>query len=236
MIQARIFTSFEDFPAAIESYARAIAIRPDRTEFYQSRATLEERLMKFDDAVRDYEKIYELDYHNEKWMLQIAEVRARQGRTDAVIAALQKALIEGRPERAENSFEVARHLEDWNLFPEARKFAEQGIQQAGDDLLVETQYVAGAQIYARILTRQRDNSVAFNRLRAAYKAVLALPPPKVEHAAGVSAQTEAELVHDATERRNSSARSNLEQALRQVVVTVDKYFTPEERRDRKSVV
>src|SRR5205814_1310334 len=162
MIQARIFTSFEDFTAAIESYARAIAIRPDRTEFYQSRATLEERLMKFDEAVRDYEKIYELDYHNQRWMLQIAKVRARQSQTDAVIAALQKALIEGRAERAENSFEVARHLEEWNLLAEARKFAELGMQQGGDDLLVESQYSAGAQTYARILTRQRDSSLAFN--------------------------------------------------------------------------
>ena len=78
-------------------------------------------------------------------MLQIAEVRARQGQIDAVIAALQKALIEGRPERAENTFEVARRLEDWNFLPEARKFAEQGMQQAGDDLLAESQYSAGAQ-------------------------------------------------------------------------------------------
>ena len=43
MVQARIYTSYEDFPAAIESYGRAVAIRPDRTEFYQARATLEER-------------------------------------------------------------------------------------------------------------------------------------------------------------------------------------------------
>src|SRR5438270_10613479 len=152
MVQARIYTSYEDFPAAIESYARAISIRPDRTEFYQARAMLEERLMQFDDTVRDYQKIYELDYHNQKWMLQIAEVRARQGQTDAVIAALDKALIEGRPERAENSFEVARRLEEWNFLKEARKFAEQGMQQAGADLLIESQYSSGAQTYARILT------------------------------------------------------------------------------------
>ncbi len=229
MVQARIYTSYEDFPAAIESYGRAVAIRPDRTEFYQARATLEERLLKFDDAVRDYEKIYELDYHNERWMLQIAEVRARQGQIDAVISALQKALIEGRPERAENSFEVARRLEDWNLLPEARKFAEQGMQQAGDDLLAESQYEAGAQTYARILTRQRDHAVAFNRLRAAYKAVLARTTPKVEHQTGTSGQTIAELGREATDRLNASARSNLEQALRQVALSVDKYYTPEER-------
>src|SRR5207302_10089912 len=123
MIHARIFTSFEDFPAAIESYAHAIAIHPDRTEFYQSRATLEERLMKFDDAVTDYEKIYDLDYHNQRWMLQIAEIRARQGQTDAVITALEKALIEGRPARAEDSFEVAHRLEQWGMLPAARKHA-----------------------------------------------------------------------------------------------------------------
>jgi cellulose synthase operon protein C len=229
MIQARIFTSFEDFPAAIESYARAIAIRPDRTEFYQSRASLEERLMKFDDAVRDYEKIYDLDYHNQRWMLQIAEVRARQGQADAVIAALQKALIEGRPERAENSFEVARHLEEWNMLAPARRFAEQGMRQAGDDLLVESQYAAGAQTYASILTKQRDHALAFARLQKSYQTVLAMPAPKVEHQQAVSAATEAELEKEAKERRNAGARSALEQALHQLAATVDKYYTPEER-------
>src|SRR5258708_20665852 len=100
------------------------------------------------------EKTYDLEYHNQRWMMQRAEVRARQGQTDAVIAALQKALIEGRPERAENSFEVARHLEQWNLLAEARKFAEQGIKQAGDGLLAEPQYSSGPQTFARILTPQ----------------------------------------------------------------------------------
>src|SRR3954468_21072024 len=184
MVQARIYTSYEDFAAAIESYARAIAIRPDRTEFYQARATLEERLMKFDDAVRDYEKIYDLDYHNQRWMLQIAEIRARQGQTDAVIAALEKALIEGRPVRAEDSFEVAHHLEQWGMLTAARKYAERGMQQAGDDLLIESQYSTGAQTYATILARLRDHAVAFNRLRKTYEAVLAMPPPKVEDQPG----------------------------------------------------
>jgi tetratricopeptide (TPR) repeat protein len=229
MIQARLFTSFEDFPAAIESYARAIAIRPDRTEFYQSRATLEERLMKFDEAVGDYEKIYDLDYHNQRWMLQIAEVRARQGQTDAVIAALEKGLIEGRPERAENSFEVARHLEEWNILTPARKYAEQGMQQAGNDLLIEPQYAAGAQTYAGILTRLRDHATVFERLRKTYQAALAMPPPRVEHQAGISAATEAEFAREARQRRDAAARSSFEQALRQLALNVDKYYTPEER-------
>src|SRR4051812_40005304 len=229
MIQARIFTSFEDFPAAIESYARAIAIRPDRIEFYQSRATLEERLMKFDDAVREYEKIYDLDYHNQRWMLQIAEVRARQGQTDAVIAALEKALIEGRPERAENSFEVARHLETWNMLSSARKYAEQAMQQAGNDLLIESQYAAGAQTYAGILTRLRDHATAFDRLRKTYDAALAMPAPKMEHQTGVSTATEAEFAREARQRRDAAARSSFEQALRQLATVVDKYYTPEER-------
>ena len=45
MVLARIQTNLEEFPAAIDAYGKAIAVRPDRTDLRIARATLAERLM-----------------------------------------------------------------------------------------------------------------------------------------------------------------------------------------------
>ena len=103
-VLARIQTSLENYPAAIDVYAKAITIRPDRVDLYTARAELEERLMRFDDAASDYEHIYQLAYRDPQWMEKVAAVLARQGEENEVVAALQTALIEGRPENAAQLF------------------------------------------------------------------------------------------------------------------------------------
>ena len=125
MVLARTQTNLENYPAAIDTYAKSIAIRPDRADLYTARAGLEERLMRFDEAAADYEHIYQLAYKDPQWMEKVAAVRARQGKTKEVVAALQAALIDGRPENAGNYFEVARRLESWGMLEQARSFAEQ---------------------------------------------------------------------------------------------------------------
>ena len=97
LVQARIDTSLEDLSAAIEAYSRATAIRPDRVDLYIARASLEERLMRFEDALKRYTKLYDLTYHTPHWMEKAAEVHARQGRRSEAVEALRKAFIEGRP-------------------------------------------------------------------------------------------------------------------------------------------
>ena len=149
MTLARIQTAVEDFPAAIAEYRHASEVRPDRVDLYIARASLEERLLRFDDAAATYSKLYDLNYHNSQWMEKVAEIRARQGRNDDAIAALRKALIEGRPERHEVFVAMAEKLESWGLIAQARDFAEKGVTPAGDDLPDHFQ------IYARLITRLR---------------------------------------------------------------------------------
>src|SRR5436189_8372 len=144
MVLARLQTHFEDFPAAIEAWTRASEIRPERAEFYSARARLEERLMRFEEAAATYSTLYERTYRNPQWMEKIAEVRARQGQTDAAVQALQRALVEGRPQRPDIYFRVAGKLESWNMLDQARQFAERGLDLAGKDLLVDQDYVPGA--------------------------------------------------------------------------------------------
>ena len=199
MVLARIETYFEDYSGAIASYVRARTVRPDRTDLLTAQANLEERLMRFDDALKSYSRLYELAYENPAWMEKIAELNARQGQTDAAVAALKKALIEGRPEKPEPYFAAADRLTGWNMLEQARQFAERGVALAGKDLLIHPADTNGTLTYVTLLTRLRDYSTAYARLREAAKAA-----------------------------RDAQVQPNLNPFLSAMGGVVKEYYTPEE--------
>ena len=231
MVLAQMQTNLEQYPAAIDSYGKAIIVRPDRVDLRVSRAGLEERLMRFDDAATDYDRIYQLAYKDPKWMEKVAEVRARQGRTDDVVAALKTALINGTPENAGKYFEVARRLESWEMLNQARTFAEQGISTAGADFLATAEQQSGARLYARVMTRLRQQEKAFAALQAALSAASSALPVIKEQVAkeGIAAITEREWRERTQENRVRTARDGMRGALSEMGNTVGAYFTPEEK-------
>jgi len=155
MLLARIETQMEDYPAAIASYTRAAAVRPDRPDLVKERLNLEERLLRFEDAAASAQKLYDLTYRNPMWMEKLAELRARQGRNADTVAALNKAWIEGRSADVVNYLTVAQKLETWNMLAEARQFAEEALKRAPADAL---------KIWARILARQQQYDAVFAKL------------------------------------------------------------------------
>ena len=231
MVLARIQTNLENYPAAIETYAKAIAIRPDRVDLYTARAGLEERLMRFDEAVSDYEHIYQLAYKDPQWMEKVAVVRARQGKTNETVAALKTALIDGRPEKAANYFEVARRLELWGMLAEARSFAEQGIKTAGPDLLAVPENRAGASTYVRVMTRLRQHEQAYGEMQGALEdAASNLPVIKEQvERQGIAAVTDAQWRERVRQTRIATARNGMAAVLEEMGNAVNAYFTPEER-------
>jgi Flp pilus assembly protein TadD len=231
MVLARIQTSLEDFPGAIETYAKAIAIRPDRADLRIARAGLAERMMRFDDAIGEYERVYQLAYKDPKWMEKIAEIRARQGKSDDAVTALKTALIDGRPEKAENFFEAARRLESWGLLTQARGFAEQGVTFAGAELLAAKDNHAGAKLYARILTQLRQQEIAYATLQNAFPGASSSLPVIKEQIAkeGIAAVRDAEWRQRQRETRMENARQGMHDALVEMGSASALYFTPEEK-------
>ncbi len=159
MVLARIETQLDDYPAAIASYTRAATVRPDRSDLIKERLSLEERLLRFEEAAASAQKLYDLSYRNPIWMEKLAELRARQGRSADAVAALNKAWIDGmsggRSGSAVNYLTVAQKLETWNMLPEARRFAEEALKRAPEDSL---------KIWARILARQQQYETVFAKL------------------------------------------------------------------------
>ncbi len=231
VVLARIQASLENFPAAIDFYAKAITIRPDRVDLFMARASLEERLMRFDDAAGDYEHLYQLAYKDPKWMEKIAEVRARQSRAGEAVAALKTALIDGRPERADKYFDAARRLESWGLLTEARMFAEQGVNSAGGDLLATTENHAGAALYTRIMTRLRQQEKAYATLQSGLSSASSALEVLKEQVArqSIAAVTDRAWRQRAQEIRIENARTGMGAALVEMGKTVARYFTPEEK-------
>ena len=231
MVLARIETSLEDFPGAIETYAKAIAIRPDRADLRIARAVLAERMMRFDDAIAEYDRVYQLSYKDQKWMEKIAEIRARQGRADDAVAALKTAMIDGRPEKAANFFEVARRLESWGLLTQARGFAERGVTSAGAELLASTDNHAGARLYTRILTRLREHETAYATLQNAFSGASSSLPVIKEQIAkeGLAAVKDSEWRQRQKETRMENAREGMHASLLEMGSATSRYFTPEEK-------
>jgi tetratricopeptide (TPR) repeat protein len=231
MVLARMQTNLENYPAAIDTYAKAIAIRPDRSDLYTARAGLEERLMRFDEAAADYEHTYQLAYKDPQWMEKVAAVRARQGRIKETVAALQAALIDGRPESAGNYFEVARRLESWGMLEQARSFAEQGVSKAGPELLANAQHHPGARIYVRIMTRLRQHEQAFATIQKALTESAANLPVLKEQMEkkGIAGITDAQWRENVRRSRMETARAGMTGVLQEMGNAVNTYFTPEER-------
>jgi tetratricopeptide (TPR) repeat protein len=232
---ARVNTLFEDYPGAIAAYSKAIAIRKDRADLYIARADLYEHLQRFDDACADYDRLYLLTYKDPQWMEKSALARARQGKNDLAVRALQTAWIEGHPAAAQDDFRVAERLESWYLLDQARTFAEQGIKLAGDDFLASPEYRSGVTTYARILTRQRHTADLLAALQKAVDAVnsasASSPSLLLQQAErqGPAAVTDQQWRLDRIAQRKTQAVAALQAALTSSGNAVAEFYTPEEK-------
>lgn len=202
IVLARLETQFEDYPAAVSAYDRGTAVRPDRLDLRIAQAQLLEKLARFDQATAAYQKIYDLSYHDPQWLLKVAELFARNRKPADAVKTVEKACIEGRPERPDIYFNAAEILEKWNLLQEASTFAERGVNRAGPRLLIDQR--DGAELYARLMTRLRKHEEAYFRLYALQQAGMQLP--------------QKEAVPQLTDL-----------ALRQIGTAAKAYFTPEEK-------
>jgi cellulose synthase operon protein C len=152
IVLARIETVTEDYPAAIADYERGVKARPDRADLLEAKGRLEERLMRFDDAIKSYSRLYELAYRDPQWMIKVAELQARSGRNSETVAALKTAIIGARTETADADFAIAERLESWHILADAVTFADRGVKLAASRLHAELENAA---TYARIMARAR---------------------------------------------------------------------------------
>lgn len=117
LILSRMQAEWNQPAEALASLTKATAIRPDRSDLMIARARLEERQLRFEDALKSYEKVWELTYRDPAWMEKVAEQHLRAGRSAQAVTTLKDAYLDKQPDRA-----VARLL-DWNLVQQASAIA-----------------------------------------------------------------------------------------------------------------
>jgi len=153
IVLARIETVFEDYPAALDAYDKAMKERPDRADIVEARAALEVRLLRFDTAITSYTRLYGLTYNDPQWLEKVAELEARLGRKAEAIAALERANIGAGGETVSALFGIADSLDSFKLYSDAARYAERGFTLAGNDLW--TKYPAYGASYAKIMAENR---------------------------------------------------------------------------------
>jgi predicted Zn-dependent protease len=229
---AEMQTVFENFPAALDAWSHAVAIRADKQEWFSAKADLEIRLNRLDDACADYERLYMLSYKDARWMIAEAEIRAQQGRRPDAVAALEKAYVSGHTPVAGDMFEIASQLETWNMLEEARHFAEQGLKLAGSDLLLDD--ADGASTYMKIMARLRQTEPAIAVMNKSLSAAVASansPTILAEQVQkqGIASVTDEDWRKRRAQERSETAHSSYTHALQAMATTIGTYGTPEEK-------
>src|SRR5262249_61125186 len=108
---------------------------------------------------------------------------------------------------------------------------ELGVAGGGGELLAATENHAGAALYARIMTRLRQQDTAYATLQNGLSAASASLPVVQQQVAkrGIAAITDSEWRTRTQEARKESARTAMRTALVEMGNTVARYFTPEEK-------
>ncbi len=161
---ARLLRKFEQFDQAIEAYERALQVRPDRIDLWQSKLEVETLLMRFDAALASAGKLYELTYEDPDWMERQAELHARKGDRAASMDALDRAFIAGRPENPEKYLAAAERAEELLYLDAARAWIQQGFDAAGSGIFDSYRHQRLIGSYARIMSRVRRHEAAFSKL------------------------------------------------------------------------
>ena len=235
---------FGDPSGALEAYAHAVALRPERSELFIAKASLEERLQRFDAAVADYTRLFQLSYKDPQWMVAAAQAQARQGHTAAAVQALETGYLHGAQTTPHDLFTVAAQLEQWGMLAEAVTFAQRGAKAAGPDLLAgQPPSVTSddAAVYARVLTRAHRTGEVFSTLHAALAGLDDTPSSLSTVAAqvrstGLASVTDADWRRHYVQVRQERAQTQFTQAILAMSTAVATYGTPEDRAAYASVL
>ncbi|HEY6969896.1 MAG TPA: tetratricopeptide repeat protein [Candidatus Angelobacter sp.] len=230
IVLARLETTAEDYQGAIATYSQAIGIRPDRVDLLTARANLEERLLRFDEAAADYATLYDRTYHDPAWMEKEAEVRARQDKPELTVKALETVFVDKRLTSSQGYSTVADRLERWGMLAQARVEVEKGIEAAGSDLLANSQNHSAARMYVRIMTRERMQEQAWQRLDTAINDAAVLPTWSFDGVKkGMDGVTEKEWREGILNQRRTAAHAAMAACMEEMGSAVRQYFTPEEK-------
>ncbi len=136
MVLARIDISLRRYPQAVSALDKAVYVRPDRTDLFIAKADLETRLLRFDDALKTYQKLYDASYHDSRYLASQASLHARLGHNAEAVRLLRAAYVDAHPKELNGYVDTMSSLLSWNMYVEADqvyKDAKPLVQPANGD-------------------------------------------------------------------------------------------------------
>jgi tetratricopeptide (TPR) repeat protein len=118
MVLARIDTSLRRYPEAVTALNKAVVVRPDRTDLFIAKADLETRLLRFEDALKTYQKLYDASFHDSLYLASQASLHARLGHNADVVRLLKAAYVDAHPRELNGYVEAMGRLADWHMYTE----------------------------------------------------------------------------------------------------------------------
>ncbi|HEY7210711.1 MAG TPA: hypothetical protein VH477_10610, partial [Bryobacteraceae bacterium] len=119
LLLARIDRILGRYLDALAAYEKAVYVRPDRADIFAAKADLEMRLERFDAALKTNEKLYDLSYHDTRYLAEQAAIQARLGNRSEAVRLLRSAHLDREPKDIAGYFMVMRRLLAWRMFSEA---------------------------------------------------------------------------------------------------------------------
>ncbi len=119
LLLARVNTVLGRYGEAVAAYDKAAYVRPDRTDILAAKADLESRTLRFADSLKTNQKLYELSYHDTRYLAIEAELSARMHNNGEAVRLLRAAYIDAKPKEPGGYVSVMRQLIAWHLFSEA---------------------------------------------------------------------------------------------------------------------
>jgi len=163
LVLARVDRALRRYPEAIAWFEKASVVRPDRTDLLADKVDLETRLLRFEDALKTNQRLYELSYHDPRYLFAQADLNARLGHRQDAVKVLRQASLDGRQKSFENYAAVATQFAAWNLFDDAKSVWEEGLPLVAGK---ETAYVSEFGEYLKLLTRLRQWNQALAKAAA----------------------------------------------------------------------
>src|SRR5580658_5220760 len=159
LVLARVDRALRRYPQAIAAFEKASLVRPDRTDVLADKVDLEARLLRFEDALKTNQRLYELSYHDTRYLAAQAELHARLGHRQDAVKLLRQAYLDSRQKSFENYVLVARQLTAWNLDDDAKTAWEEGLPLiAGKEVGCPSEF--GEYLQLLTLLRQWNQALA----------------------------------------------------------------------------
>ncbi len=205
LLLARIDTALGRSVDAVAAYDKAAYVRPDRPDILVAKADLQLRLLRFAEAIETNQKLYNLTYHDTRYLDEQAALNARLGNNSEAVRLLRAAHIDPHPKEPAGYVAAMRQLIAWHMFSaaqvlygELRPLLTNGSEWAGEAVALSAQALASLHRPAEAITTVAEvwaNVKGFNTdaNRARYSTVIGAaakeyltPEEKVKFASQIS--------------------------------------------------